>query len=106
MKRILLLGPLFGLLLACSMAGAWHSIAPPGECDACHSLAIGHDWSLVYRAVQLNDETGHLAWQRPQVLLPDASSGQRIKLREQPCFHCHRSPDQKHLERRGRFRHR
>jgi len=106
MKRSLPLILLFAALVACSMVGGWHSIAPPGECDACHRVPIGHDWTLGYRVVQLNDERGRLAWQQSQSLLPPAVTVQeRLRLNDQRCFHCHQSPDRDHLERLGRYQH-
>ena len=109
MKRLFLCFVLIGLLCSCAMLRAWKSIPPPGGCDQCHNLPISANWQVVYKAPTLNDERDRLAFQTEQYTMPQrpkpASSLEIRKEQDQLCFDCHKSPDAKHLERKGRYHH-
>lgn len=105
------LGPLAAVVLilsatiGCNMLRAWRDIPPPGGCDRCHQVAIGADWKITYVPAELSGADGAPAWQRD---LPRAAGGAPLELREvaeQPCFRCHKSPDELHREYRGRYHH-
>ncbi len=90
----------------CSMFRSWTAIPPPGGCDQCHTIPISYDWQLAYKPVTLNDETGRLAWQRPEsVNPPETSRVEERKLTEQRCFRCHKGPDKAHTDYQGRYHH-
>jgi len=109
MIRILLLTILCCLLSSCAMFKAWKSIPPPGGCDQCHNLAISANWQVSYKAVTLNDERDRLSFQTDQYTMPQsskpASSLEIRKEQDQLCFDCHKSPDAKHMGRKGRYHH-
>ena len=110
MKRILLLLILSGLLCGCAMLRAWQSIPPPGGCDQCHNVPISANWQVTYKAPTLHDERDRLSFQTEQYTMPQgakpASSLEIRKEQDQLCFDCHKSPDSKHMERKGRYHHR
>lgn len=105
--------PLLSLLLflssGCAMFTAWKTIPPPGGCDQCHTVPISANWQVVYRAATLSDERNKLSFQTEQATMPQGakptSALELRKMEEQPCFDCHRAPDVKHLERKGRYHH-
>lgn len=105
--------PILLLLLAlpgCSMFTAWKSIPPPGGCDQCHSAELTANWSVAYRAANVADERGQLAFQTPQYNAPirptqPSSALDLRKTEEQRCFDCHYAPTPAHKERKGRFHH-
>jgi hypothetical protein len=93
----------------CAMISAWKSIPPPGGCDQCHTVAIGHDWQVTYKAPYLTDERNREYFQSAQTTMPKgerpASSLDLRKVEELRCFECHRSPNLQHLEMKGRYHH-
>ena len=104
--------PLLSLLFlssGCAMFTAWKTIPPPGGCDQCHTLSISHNWQVVYRAPNLSDERDTLSFQTEQATMPQGakptSSLELRKIQEQACFECHKSPNAKHRERKGRYHH-
>jgi hypothetical protein len=109
MNRILLLLILLGILCGCAMLKAWKSIPPPGGCDQCHHVPISANWQVTYKAPTLNDERDRLSFQTEQYNMPQgakpASSLEIRKEQDQLCFDCHKSPDTKHMERKGRYHH-
>jgi len=107
MKRWTVVAFATGFLLGCTMFSAWKTIPPPGGCDQCHQLEISTNWVATYKPVQLNDESGKYTWQQPESLLGKAvpEEIEQQKVTEQRCFRCHKSPDQAHQERQGRYHH-
>lgn len=90
----------------CAMFGSWKSIPPPGGCDQCHTKPIGNNWQIAYSPATLTDETGRNAWQKPQSVMPPQSSPmEQMKVSEERCFRCHKSPSPAHTERAGRYHH-
>lgn len=89
------------------MLTAWKSIPPPGGCDQCHTVPISNDWQVAYRAPHLTDERNREYFQTAQGTMPQESKPLSAldirKVQDLPCFECHRSPNTKHLERRGRY---
>jgi hypothetical protein len=94
------------LLAGCAMFSAWKSIPAPQGCSECHQVSISGDWQILYRPVDLNDETGKLGWQQPISLQPETIPQEQRELSSQTCFKCHRSPDKKHKQYKGSYRHR
>lgn len=97
-------------LPGCGMFTAWKSIPPPGGCDQCHTTELSTNWSLAYRAPNIADERGQLAFQTPQYNTPirgtqPSSALDLRKTEEQRCFDCHKTPTPAHKERKGRFHH-
>ena len=108
-RPFLLLSVIFFLSTGCAMFTSWKTIPPPGGCDQCHTVPIGNNWKVAYQAPQLTDERDKLAFQTEKATMaqptkPDSSLDIR-KMEEQPCFECHRSPNNQHRERKGRFHH-
>ena len=98
---------LIALLLAgCAMFSAWKEIPAPEGCSECHQVSINGDWQVLYKPVDLNDETGRVGWQQPASLEPEVVPQQQREVLSQECFRCHRSPDNKHKEYKGNYRHR
>ncbi len=97
------------LLPGCAMFRAWKSIPPPGGCDQCHTVPISNNWQLTYHAATINDERDRLSFQTEEYNMPKgskpASSLELKKEEDQACFDCHRSPNLKHKERKGRYHH-
>lgn len=89
----------------CGMIRAWRDIPPPGGCDRCHQAAIGADWQVTYVPAELSGPDGKLSWQRtvPAAERPDPLEVREVS--EQPCFRCHKSPDELHSGYRGRYHH-
>lgn len=108
-RSFLLVPAAFIFLTGCAMFAAWKTIPPPGGCDQCHTVPIGHNWKVVYEAPSLTDERDKLAFQTDRASMPQpsqpASSLDLRKVEEQPCFECHRAPNSQHRERKGRFHH-
>ena len=108
-RRIPLLSIVLLLSSGCTMFTAWKTIPPPGGCDQCHTVPISANWQVVYKAPNLSDERDKLSFQTEQGTMPQgpkpASSLDIRKVEEQACFECHRSPNAKHLERKGRYHH-
>jgi hypothetical protein len=103
---IMFLGFCLAILFGCAMLGSWRAIPPPGGCDQCHQHQISHDWTIAYTPAQINDERGLKSWQDEKSILPPQPSPlEQKKLTEQPCFRCHKSPDQEHKTYRGRYHH-
>lgn len=107
--------PALALLLialsGCSMFTAWKSIPPPGGCDQCHTVEVAANWSVGYQPVALSNSQGQLPFQSPQYNTPirsnqPASALELRKNEESRCFECHKSPNDKHTERTGRYHHR
>ena len=96
-------------LCGCAMVGAWKSIPPPGGCDQCHTVAITADWGVTYSAPHLTDERNREYFQSAQATMgkgdKPTSPLDLQKVEELQCFECHRSPNPKHLERKGRYHH-
>jgi hypothetical protein len=109
MNRILPILILCGFLCSCAMLRAWKSIPPPGGCDQCHTVPISANWQVVYKAPTLNDERDRLSFQTEQYNMPQkgkpASSLELRKEQDELCFDCHKLPDAKHMERKGRYHH-
>ncbi len=98
---------LFALLLAgCAMFSAWKEIPAPEGCSECHQVSINGDWQVLYKPVDLNDETGRVGWQQPSSLEPEAAPEEQREVLHQECFRCHRSPDKDHKKYKGNYRHR
>lgn len=97
------------LSTGCAMFTAWKSIPPPGGCDQCHTVPISGNWQVTYHAANLNDERDRLYFQTEQYNMPTgskpSSSLELRKEQDQACFECHRSPNLKHMERKGRYHH-
>jgi hypothetical protein len=88
------------------MFSSWKKIPAPQGCSECHQTSINGDWQILYKPVELNDETGKLAWQQPlSVEAEPVPQGQR-EVSGQACFKCHRSPDSSHKKYRGSYQHR
>jgi hypothetical protein len=103
-KQILLLAVF--LLTGCAMFSAWHRIPAPEGCSECHQTSINADWQVLYKPVDLNDETGKLSWQQPSSVEPEPAPQEQRELTNQACFKCHRSPDKEHKKYQGSYRHR
>lgn len=112
-KMLIIIGVTYllaALLPGCAMFKAWKAIPPPGGCDQCHAVPISTNWTINYHPATLNDETGKLAFQteaytmssseRKGVSTLDLQKGEEMK-----CFICHKSPNEAHKERMGRFHH-
>ena len=97
------------LVCGCAMFSAWKTIPPPGGCDQCHNVPIGNNWQVTYQAPILSDERNQLYFQTEQYTMPKGpkveSSLELRKEQDQACFECHRAPDAKHTERKGRYHH-
>jgi hypothetical protein len=109
-KRLIpLLVVLLGLSTGCAMFTAWKSIPPPGGCDQCHTVAISSNWQVTYQAAILSDEKNRPYFQTDQYTMPrgskPSSSLEIRKDEDQACFECHRSPNIKHMGRKGRYHH-
>ena len=100
---------LLSLSSGCAMFTAWKNIPPPGGCDQCHTVQIGYNWQVTYKAPHLTDERDKLYFQTEQGTMPQgpkpASALELRKMEEQPCFDCHKSPNAQHKERKGRYHH-
>ena len=94
------------LLAGCAMFSSWQKIPAPEGCGECHQTSINGDWQILYKPVDLNDETGKVAWQQPTSLEPEVIPQEQREVTNQTCFKCHRSPDQKHKQYKGAYRHR
>ena len=109
MNRILLFSILLCLSTGCAMFTAWKTIPPPGGCDQCHTVPISSNWQITYKAPTLNDERDRLSFQTEQYNMPQgpkpSSSLELRKDEDQTCFECHKAPDTKHTERKGRYHH-
>ena len=96
-------------LTGCTMFSSWKSIPPPGGCDQCHSLPIGHKWKALYNPVTLSRHDNTEVFQTPDYNMPQTdkplSKMEIQKLEEAQCFDCHRSPSPAHKERKGKFHH-
>lgn len=104
LRRVTLLISL--LLAGCAMFSAWKEIPAPEGCSECHQVSINGDWQVLYKPVDLNDETGRVGWQQPSSLEPEDVPQQQREVLSQECFRCHRSPDNKHKAYKGNYRHR
>ena len=104
LRRVTLLIAL--LLAGCAMFSAWKEIPAPEGCSECHQVSINGDWQVLYKPADLNDETGRVGWQQPSSLEPEAVPQEQREVLSQECFRCHRSPDNKHKEYKGSYRHR
>ncbi len=93
-------------LAGCAMFTSWAKIPAPEGCSECHQVPINGDWQVLYKPVDLNDETGKLAWQQPSSVEAEPVPQELRELSNQACFKCHRSPDKKHKEYTGSYRHR
>ena len=93
----------------CAMFTAWKSIPAPGGCDQCHTVEINANWKVSYQAADVADERGRLSFQTPERNQPALGRQENPleakKVEEKACFDCHRSPNQQHRERKGRFHH-
>ena len=103
-------GGLLMALVGCNMFRAWQAIPPPGGCDQCHTVPISTNWSVSYKPVALTDESGKLSFQTEQYTMQnvDRKGTSTLDLRkteEQRCFECHRSPNQAHKTKSGRYHH-
>ena len=97
--RILVAG--WVLLTSCSLLHTSQLIAVPSGCGDCHRDRISANWTLVYRPVDLADETGRVPWRRPEsTVVAGAGSGEQ-ELMAQRCFHCHLAPDAAHRDSSG-----
>lgn len=94
------------LLAGCAMFSAWKEIPAPEGCSECHQVSINGDWQVLYKPVDLNDETGKVAWQQPSSVEPEAVPEGKREVLNQECFRCHRSPDKKHKQYKGNYHHR
>ena len=107
--RFLVVMLLVSVTYGCAMFKSWKSIPPPGGCDQCHTVAISNDWQVTYKAPHLSDERNREYFQSEQSTMAKsdrpASSLDLRKVEDLQCFECHRAPNSKHLERRGRFHH-
>lgn len=112
MKRSCFL-PLLVLIITltagCAMFKAWQTIPPPGGCDQCHTVPISSNWQITYQAATITDERDRLYFQTEQYNMPKgakpASSLELRKEEDQLCFDCHKSPNSKHMQRKGRYHH-
>ena len=108
-RFLLLLTVILCLSSGCAMFTAWKTIPPPGGCDQCHTVPISSNWQLTYKAATLTDERDRLSFQTEQHTMPQgpkpASSLELRKEEDQACFDCHKSPNSKHTERKGRYHH-
>jgi len=97
------------LSAGCAMFTAWKSIPPPGGCDQCHTVPISSNWQVTYQAATLSDEQNRPYFQTEQYTMPKGSrpsSSLELKKEEDlACFECHKSPNLKHMERKGRYHH-
>jgi hypothetical protein len=99
------------LVTGCAMFSAWRSIPPPGGCDQCHTLPISNNWSVTYQVVALTDERTSKPpyFQTEKYTVPAGekprSSLDVLKVEDERCFDCHRSPTQAHRQRVGRYHH-
>ena len=104
-----LLAILFLLSTGCAMLTSWRAIPPPGGCDQCHAVPVGHNWQVTYQAATLSDERNRLYFQTDQYTMPKGSKPESSleirKVEDQACFECHQSPDAMHKERKGRYHH-
>ena len=100
---------LFMNMAGCAMFSAWKSIPPPGGCDQCHTVAISTNWQITYQAANVADERTRLSFQTPEYNLAlkgkQQSPLEEKMVEELACFDCHKSPNQSHRERKGRFHH-
>jgi hypothetical protein len=106
----LVVGGLMTVFVGCTMFQAWKAIPPPGGCDQCHTLPISANWSVAYKPVALNDESGKLSFQTEQYTMKSSekqgmSTLDLRKTEEQRCFECHHAPNQAHKGKAGRFHH-
>jgi len=100
------IGPVLVLLLSgCAMWTAWHEIPTPNGCGDCHRQTINADWQIAYEPPALSDETGRAPWQQPASVAPTAPAQEQQTISSQPCFHCHRAPDTRHLGYSGTYHH-
>lgn len=106
---LLALTALVFTISGCAMFTAWKSIPPPGGCDQCHAVPIAANWKVGYQVADIADERGRLAFQTPEHNQPLSDRKENPlearKVEEKACFDCHRSPNQQHRERKGRFHH-
>ncbi|SNB47615.1 cytochrome C [Geobacter sp. DSM 9736] len=108
-KILVTLGLILFCASGCTMFTAWRTIPPPGGCDQCHTLPIGNNWSVVYKAAYLTDERDRLYFQTEEYNMPKGeqpdSALELRKVEELQCFACHKSPNAAHKGRKGRFHH-
>ena len=97
------------LSTGCAMINAWKSIPAPGGCDKCHTVLVGNNWQLTSKIAILSEEQGRLPFQTEQsVISPGARPVSSIDIRNresQPCFDCHRLPNEQHRGMTGKFHH-
>lgn len=97
------------LLPGCTMIQSWKSIPPPGGCDQCHTVAISNNWTVAYKAPNLSDERDRNYFQTEAYTMQRQETGksplERRKVEELRCFECHKSPNEAHKGRMGRFHH-
>lgn len=100
---------IFLSLCGCAMFSAWQSIPPPGGCDQCHTLPIGTNWQVAYKAPILSDERNRDYFKTTEYNMPKtdqpSSSLEVRKIEELKCFECHKAPNAAHKSRTGRFHH-
>lgn len=94
----------------CTMFTAWKTIPPPGGCDQCHTVALSGNWQVGYKAANVSDERGQLAFQSPQYNTPirknqPSSALDLRKVDDARCFECHNAPTPAHKERSGKYHH-
>ena len=94
------------LLAGCAMFTSIKKIPAPEGCAECHQVPINGDWQILYKPVDLNDETGKLGWQQPSSLEPEVVPREQQEVTHKECFRCHRTPDKKHKKYKGNYRHR
>jgi hypothetical protein len=111
MKNLLFIvsGVFFVLLAGCAMFTSWKAIPPPGGCDQCHTLPVGNNWTVAYRAPILSDERNREYFQTEKYSMPNtskpSSSIEVRKLTDEKCFDCHKAPNIAHKGRMGRYHH-
>lgn len=111
MSRLLILAVFVAtsLMTGCAMIHSWRSIPPPGGCDQCHTMQISNNWTVAYQAPILTDERDRKYFQTERYTMSRDKKGtsplEQRKVEELRCFECHKSPDQAHKGRMGRFHH-
>jgi hypothetical protein len=110
MKKLFpLIAIMLYILTSCAMFTAWRSIPAPGGCEECHKVPISANWQVSFKPVTLTDERGREAFQSPESLMTNsqkpASSLEKQKVEQLPCFDCHNAPDASHKAMKGKFHH-
>lgn len=109
MTRIAAAFTIAAFLPGCAMFQAWKSIPAPGGCDQCHTVPISNNWKVTYRAANLTDERNRNYFQTEAYTMQRQEQGksplEQRKVEELRCFECHKSPNEAHKGRMGRFHH-